>query len=86
MVVIFLSFFTIDFAISGDADDMYMNRLKGWEGVAFYCTESKNIKDSICELIQIDAEFLAITSGIKFSKVKGFSEAFELWYSMALLL
>jgi len=76
LVIIFLSFFTIDFAISGGVEEMYKKRLKGWEGVAFKCLETANFKNSMCVTINTDAEFLATAAGINFSKVKDFTEAY----------
>ncbi len=78
LVIIFLSFFTIDFAISGDKDEFYKTQLKGWEGVAFFCHGAVEHSNPICPSIETDAEFLATASGINFSKVKGWFEAFDL--------
>jgi len=78
LVVFFLSFFPIDFAISGDKDEFYKTQLKDWEGVAFLCNDGEEHINPICPSIETDAEFLATAAGIQFSKVKGWSEAYEL--------
>jgi len=77
-VIIFLSLFTIDFAISGDFDETYKSRLKGWEGVVFNCFETINIKNSVCASINADAEFLATASGINFSNEKEYLKVLNL--------
>jgi len=77
LVIIFLSFFMVDFVISSEAAENYKNRFKGWEGVAFFCHGEEHT-NPICPSIEIDAEFLATASGINFSKVKGWFEAFDL--------
>lgn len=86
LVVIFLSFFTIDLAICSKADEMYISRFKGWEGVAFHCDESRNIKISFCTSILTDAEFLATASGINFSNEKDWGKLFSLQDSKNYLL
>ncbi len=78
LTIFFVLFASVNFAISSDTDEMYVKRFKGWEGVAFGCVESSNIKNSLCTSIQTDAEYLAITSGIKFSKTEDFFEGFDL--------
>jgi len=78
LVVFFLSFFTIDFAISDDDEEVYKERFKDWEGVAFLCNDGEEHTNPICPLIETDAEFLATAAGIKFSKVKGWREAYDL--------
>ena len=85
LVIIFLSFFTIDFAISG-VEEKYKKRLKGWEGIAFHCGSERKHEKQMCATIETDAEFLATASGINFSNEKDWGKLFSLQDSKNYLL
>lgn len=86
LVIIFLSFFTNDFAKSDEADEVFKPRFKGWEGVIFNCFESENIKNSICETIKTDAKNLATAYSINLQTVDNFPEMMHFHYKRNLLI